>query len=252
MHVLRKDDRKEQYGLPVSVQTEHRGCPAYTGIVFVNQVNTSAVSHYIKNLIREGEHQQLDFKFEITDSRKIARTLVAFANTDGGKLLIGVKDNGSVVGVRSDEEYYMVEAAAHMYCKPEVGFTTKEWKIDGKTVMEVTIPKSDLRPHSAPYKNGKYKVYIRVRDKNLLANSILLKVWEREKNKKGVLVRYRKEEEFLLKYLEENEHITFSGFCKKGGTSRYKAKNILVNFILLGIIEVIFTEKQTFYKLTKN
>jgi predicted HTH transcriptional regulator len=54
---------------------------------------------YIKNLIKQGEHQQLDFKFEITDSKKIARSLVAFANTDGGKLLIGVKDNGAIAGV---------------------------------------------------------------------------------------------------------------------------------------------------------
>ena len=49
---------------------------------------------YIHALIAEGEHQQQDFKFEISDARKIAKTLSAFANTDGGRLLIGVKDNG--------------------------------------------------------------------------------------------------------------------------------------------------------------
>ena len=48
---------------------------------------------YIHALIAEGEHQQQDFKFEISDARKIAKTLSAFANTDGGRLLIGVKDN---------------------------------------------------------------------------------------------------------------------------------------------------------------
>ena len=62
---------------------------------------------YIKNLIQSGEHQQLDFKFEISDSRKIAKTLVAFSNSDGGTLLIGVKDNGNISGVHSDEEFYM-------------------------------------------------------------------------------------------------------------------------------------------------
>ena len=62
--------------------------------------------HPIEELIAQGEHQQLDFKFEVSDSKKIARTLSAFANTDGGRLLIGVKDNGAIAGVRSDEEYY--------------------------------------------------------------------------------------------------------------------------------------------------
>ena len=61
---------------------------------------------YIHTLIAEGEHQQQDFKFEISDARKIAKTLSAFANTDGGRLLIGVKDNGKIEGVRSEEEKY--------------------------------------------------------------------------------------------------------------------------------------------------
>jgi len=77
------------------------------------------MSAFIHNLIEEGEHQQLDFKFEISDSKKIARSLVAFANTDGGKLLVGVKDNGAIAGVRSDEEFHMVEAAAQLYCRPD-------------------------------------------------------------------------------------------------------------------------------------
>ena len=69
----------------------------------------------LHRLIAQGEHQQQDFKYEISDARKIARTLSAFANTDGGRLLIGVKDNGKIAGVRSDEEIYMVEAAASRY-----------------------------------------------------------------------------------------------------------------------------------------
>ena len=66
-------------------------------------------TEYIHLLIAEGEHQRQDFKFEISDARKIAKTLSAFANTDGGRLLIGVKDNGKIAGVRSDEEQYMIE-----------------------------------------------------------------------------------------------------------------------------------------------
>ena len=80
---------------------------------------------YLKSLIAQGEHQQLDFKFEISDARKIARTLSAFSNADGGRLLIGVKDNGRITGVRSDEEFYMVESAASLYSKPEVKFDSR-------------------------------------------------------------------------------------------------------------------------------
>ena len=72
---------------------------------------------YIHARIAEGEHQQQDFKFEISDARKIAKSLSAFSNTDGGRLLVGVKDNGKIAGVRSEEEIYMIEAAAKLYCK---------------------------------------------------------------------------------------------------------------------------------------
>ena len=93
-------------------------------------MKTLTDTEYIHALIAEGEHQQQDFKFEISDARKIAKTLSAFANTDGGKLLIGVKDNGKIAGVRSDEEQYMIEAAAGLYCSPEVNYTMQTiwWK----------------------------------------------------------------------------------------------------------------------------
>ncbi|MEZ5001122.1 MAG: ATP-binding protein [Bacteroidales bacterium] len=73
-------------------------------------------------LIRQGEHQRLDFKYCISDSRKIAKTLSAFANTDGGTLLIGVRDNGSIAGVTSEEEFYMIDGAANLYCRPPVKY----------------------------------------------------------------------------------------------------------------------------------
>jgi predicted HTH transcriptional regulator len=207
------------------------------------------MSTHIHKLIAEGEHQKLDFKFEISDARRIARSLVAFANTDGGRLLIGVKDNGAIAGVRSDEEYFMLEGAAKMYCKPPVEFESKEWSINGKTVLEIIVPKSQTRPHYAAHKDGKWMVYIRVGDQNLLANRVLLKVWEREGRTKGVFVQFTEKEKFLLAYLEKNPTITLSKFSRLARIPRKKAEEILVKFALLKTIDIIFTEKQTFYSL---
>lgn len=68
--------------------------------------------NYVLKMIGEGEHVRQDFKFAISDARKIAKSISAFSNTEGGKLLVGVKDNGKIAGVRSEEEIYMIEAAA--------------------------------------------------------------------------------------------------------------------------------------------
>jgi len=208
-------------------------------------------SHHIQNLIAEGEHQQLDFKFEITDARRIARTLVAFANTDGGRLLIGVKDNGAIAGMRSDEEYYMVESAAKMYCRPTVDFDLREWTVNGKTVLEILIRKSTGKPHYAAHKDGKWLVYIRVEDQNLLANRVLLKVWEKEKQPKGVFLKFTETEKLLLDYLETNKSITLSKFQRMTGISRARAENILVKFILLHTIQINFTAQIIFYTLSE-
>jgi len=211
------------------------------------------MSAYIYGLIRQGEHQQLDFKHSITDSKKIARSLAAFANTDGGKLLVGVRDNGSIAGVKSDEEFYMVQAAADLYCKPEVTFETKVWEIEGKTLLEITIPRiSSDELITAPNKEGKYRVYIRVNDQNFIVNHIYLKAWNKKKFGKGVLVRYAEPEKILFEYLEMNQRITFSKFMRVTKLSKYKAEKILINLIVLEIIEIVFTENQVFYQMAKN
>ena len=109
-------------------------------------MKTLTDTQYIHALIAEGEHQQQDFKFEISDARKIAKTLSAFSNTDGGRLLIGVKDNGKIAGVRSDEEQYMIEAAARLYCRPEVSYSTQTYQVEGRSVLLVQIDESDRKP----------------------------------------------------------------------------------------------------------
>lgn len=210
------------------------------------------MSIYIQKLIEQGEHQMLDFKFEISDSKKIARSLVAFANTDGGRLLIGVKDNGSISGIRSDEEKYMIQAAAELYCQPKVEFQVKEWNINGKTILEVFIPKSKFHKHRAPDHNNIYKVYIRVKDQNIIANNILLKIWKYQHNRQNIKVTFTDPELFLLKYLNENEKITLEEFMDSAKINKRDAENILVNFTLINMLKVEITEKVIFFSLYDN
>ena len=191
----------------------------------------------------------LDFKFEISDSKKIARTLVAFANTDGGRLLIGVKDNGSISGIRSEEEKYMIQTAAEMYCQPVVDFEAKEWSVNGKTVLEVIVPKSKYHKHRAPDHNNLYKVYTRVKDQNILADGILLKIWKYQNNKQNIRVTFSDAEMFLLKYLNENEKITIKEFVQKAEINRRDAERILVNFTVINMVKYEITEKEVYFTL---
>ncbi|SMO74672.1 Putative DNA-binding domain-containing protein [Saccharicrinis carchari] len=202
--------------------------------------------------IAEGEHQQQDFKYAINDSKKIARSLAAFANSDGGSLLLGVKDNGKVVGVASEEEFYMVEAAAQRYCKPPIAFETYEWEEEGKTVLEIKIHRSAHKPHTAPNKEGKPMVYVRVDDQNLLANKILLDYWKAQKKNSNNLFRLNEPEKYILNYLATNESITLTRFQKQARISYYRAQKIMVSLLCMKIINIHITEKGVYYTLAQQ
>lgn len=204
---------------------------------------------YISKLIQQGESQHLDFKFQITDSRKIAKTIVAFANTEGGKLLIGVKDNGVIAGIRTDEEYHMIEAAAQMYCKPEIDFAYRTWNIEGKKILEIDVPHSTAKPVYAQDGDGKWLVYVRVKDQNILASTILIKYWQKENSKKGVFIKFTDTEKMLLDFMKVNPFITVKRFCRLARISKFKAEKIIVNLLISGVIEIMMDEKKVWFRL---
>ena len=203
----------------------------------------------LKKLIAEGENQQLDFKYCVSDSRKIARTLSAFANSDGGRILIGVRDNGSIAGVKSDEEYYMVDTAALLFCRPKITFSTKQHTTGGKTILEVEVIKGNKRPYQAKDENGKWLSYFRHHDQNLVANKVLLQVWRKEEKRSGVLVKFGKAENSLMDYLVNNGSITLSRFRKIARISSHKAESILANLIIFKVLIMNASEKGFSYEL---
>lgn len=215
---------------------------------FKNEVDHES-DRYVKDLIKKGEGQQLDFKFEISDAKKMARTFSAFANTDGGKLLIGVKDNGRISGIRSEEEAYMAESAAHVFCKPAVQYTLKKWEIEGKSVLEIEIPVSRKRPHFAKDDKGTWIAYVRVRDENIKANRIIVEVWKSQGRKKGVLLNYGKEEEALIDYLNEHGIISLSTYTRIAKTSRARAEKILARLIAIKVLDFEINDKTIYFKL---
>jgi predicted HTH transcriptional regulator len=206
----------------------------------------------IFKLIAQGEHQTQDFKYCINDSRKIAKSLVAFANTFGGRLLIGVKDNGKIIGVRSDEEYYMVEAAAKIYSNPKINFTTQQWDVDGKIVLEVMIEPSPIKPHFAQDETGNWVAFIRKNDENILANNVLLKSWKLEQSEKGLFIKYDESRKKLIDYLNQYQTITLSKFAKIALITRKQAENILAELLFIKCINARFDEIPVNYQLNQN
>ncbi len=201
----------------------------------------------LRRLLEKGEGECLDYKKEVSNESKIAKTMVSFANHKGGKLLIGVNDDRTINGISAEEEKFMLEKAAGFFCKPEIPISMREWSVGKKTVLEVDIPKGEDKPYYALGEDGKWWAYIRVKDESLLASKVVLDVLRREGAGQQTLVTYTSKEKALLDYLSANHRITLQQFCRLVNISRRRATIILVNLISIGVIRAHNTEKTEFY-----
>jgi predicted HTH transcriptional regulator len=198
-------------------------------------------SHYIQDLILEGEHEHQDFKYQITDARKIARSIAAFANNSGGHLLIGVKDNGNIAGVRSEEEIYMIETAAQMYCSPEQQVTFKVFNVNGKSVVKADIAEADEKPVQAQDDNGVWHVYYRVADENVLASRLHERILQKtvgDDCPPDETISYSEREQVLLDYLRNHGGITLEGYMKLAHISEETAMQTVVALHSMGVLSL--------------
>jgi predicted HTH transcriptional regulator len=131
---------------------------------------------FVKEIIRSQEGLQLDFKHGITNQLKIAKTMVAFANTKGGKLIIGVSDHRKIIGIDADEEVFMIEQANQKFISPaldllfeiyEVHYIDDEKLPEELYILVVTIPESSLKPHYLIDAENNKTIYFRQGDKSM-------------------------------------------------------------------------------------
>jgi len=202
--------------------------------------------------IAGGESQMLDFKFAVNDSRKIARSMSAFSNTNGGSLLIGVKDNGKLAGVRSEEEIYMAEAAATMHCSPEVSFNSILYQIQGKEILEIIISSSPDVLTLAPDEKGNPVAYLRYRDANYIAGSIYERVWHKRQQKINTHLRVDEFHKAVLELMERKGSVSLEQVMHDLGLKKGFAASALERLILLGAADFHLTENGMYYCLKEN
>jgi predicted HTH transcriptional regulator len=200
--------------------------------------------------IAQGEHLMQDFKFRIDDQKKIARTLCAFANTEGGRLLIGVKDNGKIAGVDPQEEFFMIEGAAGLFCKPEVQFKSVVHQVDHKLVLEVVVEKDAEIIHSAQDDDGKWRAYMRIGDQTILVNKIIERVWKQKRSPLSKPEKFDEEELNFLKVINEQQPVSISKLYRTANLSLKRIDQLLVLFICWGLVSFELGNDGVLYSLS--
>ncbi|KZK73927.1 MAG: transcriptional regulator [Pelodictyon luteolum] len=99
-------------------------------------------------LVGEGEGLYTEFKRKVHSPQKIARPIAAFANTGGGVMLIGIDDDGSIVGIQSEKEALEVVYEAirhHIDPVPDVDAYIEMHR--RRMVLAIVVPESARKPH---------------------------------------------------------------------------------------------------------
>ncbi|UOG72985.1 ATP-binding protein [Hymenobacter tibetensis] len=206
----------------------------------------------LHSLIRQGEGERLEFKKKTTHPTRISRTLVSLANTHGGQVLVGVDDDGRIVGVRdAEEEMYLLRQAAEHYADPPLTLRIREIEEEGRTILVVTVPESAHKPHRAQVADGDWRGYVRVRDESVQTSQLTERVLERTEPAFPRLEKLplNKEELAVLEYLRQNPRITLQQYMKLLNIGQRRAYRTLIKLTLHGYIKHHDKEKEVYYTL---
>jgi predicted HTH transcriptional regulator len=208
--------------------------------------------------LRQKEGERLDFKQTAKNKHKIAKTLCAFANTKGGKLVIGISDRGYITGIDPDEEIYMVQMAGVELCRPELEMNFEVLEdypefegAEPKMVLIVDVKESNYKPVRYLDKAGEWQTYVRVGDQSLPAAKTLTKRLEKGINGPESSSDFQpdKHQQRLLQHLKEKGKITVPEFCKLANLSKRRATKLITDLLLEGMLREHTLESKTFYTL---
>ncbi|NVK85875.1 MAG: ATP-binding protein [Cytophagia bacterium] len=204
-------------------------------------------------LSRKGEGQTLEFKKKANHPEKIVKELVAFANTHGGQLLLGVDDNGEPSGTRDIEgEAFLLEKAIQELIRPKLNYSLEYLHLtDKKGIAIFKVDESQRKPHFVKENptTRRGTAYVRYRDESIQASREIREIIQRRLKNKDIQFTYGEKEKALLEYLDQHNKITLEEFASAVSISKFKASRTLIRLVLANVLEVNPSAKGDFFTL---
>ena len=180
----------------------------------------------LKEEIKKGENKKLEFKEKLPSNEAIAKTVIAFSNTAGGKILIGVNDNKKTVGIDEDKVFEYEEKISSIIsdlCYPMILPEIYVQNIDGKVILVVEVFRGSLLPYYLKNRGKLKGTFIRVGSTNRLADENTIFELTRQRHNKT----FDEEENFEFELEHLNLAVIYDEFKKIGKSCNYeKLKNL--------------------------
>lgn len=210
----------------------------------------------LKRMVAMGEGFHLEFKRKVPKPERIAKEVVALANSKGGKVFLGVDDDGTVRGVRDvHEQLYLLEEALKVHCDPPVDFRIEAVPVSHRReVLVVDVPDSARKPHYLVdgQKNDQRTAYVRVKDQSIEASRELVKLMRWERNPSDTRFEFGPSERLLMRYLDQYERITVGQFARVANLTRKRASWKLLLLARAGILNLHPDAKGDYFTLAQQ
>lgn len=205
----------------------------------------------LARIVATGEGPHLEFKRRVPQPKRVVKEIVAFANTDGGRLLLGVDDDGSLVGVKdADEEVFALNAALEEHASPAVDLEMERVPVSRKReIIVVHIPGSRAKPHFVVDGAGVKTAYVRVMDRSVEASKEAVRMMRHADSGKQVTFEFGDKELLLMRYLDEYGRITVNQFAQLAGIPRRNASHTLVLLTKAELLALHPSDKEDFFTI---
>lgn len=209
----------------------------------------------VQRLAAIGEGQFIEFKRRVPDGRRLAKEVVAFANSTGGHVLIGVNDAGAVVGLRdAHEEIFALSEALEAHCYPPIHYTLERIELARRReVVVIKVPESEGKPHYViePDDPMRRTAYVRVRDMSIEASREARRLM-RTGTDSNVKFEFGEKELLLMRYLDEYQRITVAQFARLAGIPAKRASHTLVLLTRAELLRLHPDPAEDYFTLARN
>lgn len=202
----------------------------------------------VQKFIAQGEGQIIEFKLKANHPDRIIKEVVAFSNSNGGHLFIGVDDEGSIIGLKDAEEaHYVMEKAMQELCRPKIKYKYQIIPTDGKrAILHYQFESGEKKPYYAFLKpfHKRGRSYVRLQDRSIQASREMRQILKLSLKEASTSFEYGQNEKMLLNYLGNHEEITVNTLCTISNIDKHLASQILIKLTINNVLKVIPNEKE--------
>ncbi|MBM3177597.1 MAG: ATP-binding protein [Bacteroidetes bacterium] len=201
-------------------------------------ISGAAQLNDLRKLVNAGESQYLEFKAKANFPEKIARSICAFANAEGGTLLLGVGDDGKLLGIKDADEDLQVIARLLNQTRPRFKWKFKNILLSStRSIVVFEVRESNKKPVGLKIDRG--LVYYRSGDSNVQAGLVMAEVLRRKSSSMGSLITFGADDHKLMAYFSDGKPHTFNSLSNQLKLDRPVLVDKLAGLVVSGVLRVL-------------